>query len=406
VEKDVIKRHPGSGRPPTRQTPPAPDAKRDPRVGEAVQRVAERLGGLPQVVAVAIAGSRGAGLQDASSDVDLYVYALGEVPLEFRRELGGAGAEIANRFWEPGDEWLDAASGLHFDIMYRSPAWIEGQLDRVLVRHEASLGYTTCFWYNIIHSQAIVDPRGWYATLQQRAHVPYPEGLRRAIVEENLPVLRRNRSSYRAQIARALERNDLVSRQHRITALLASVFDIAFALELEPHPGEKRLLDYLPEALAELVRGVIEAGADLLERIDSLLDAVERRIEAQGLTLPAASIEHVAAWVADLDRACAFYVRWFGGVPGPLYRSQRRPLASRFVSIGNAARLELMTMAGEPARPAHIAISVGSRDAVDWLVERMRADGIGIASGPRLTGDGYYEAVVIDTEGNLVEITA
>jgi catechol 2,3-dioxygenase-like lactoylglutathione lyase family enzyme len=358
------------------------------------------------VVAVALAGSRGAGLQDAGSDVDLYVYALGEVPLEFRRELGGAGAEIANRFWEPGDEWVDAASGLHFDIMYRSPSWIEDQLDRVLVRHEASLGYTTCFWYNIIHSRAIVDPRGWYAALQQRARVPYPEGLRRAIVEKNLPVLRRNHSSYRAQIARALERNDLVSRQHRVTALLASVFDIAFALELQPHPGEKRLLDYLPKALAELVHRVIEAGADLLQRIDNLLDAVEERIEAQGLTLPAASVEHAAAWVADLDRACAFYVQWFGGVPGPLYRSQRRPFASRFVSLGNSARLELMTMAGEPARPAHIAVSVGSRDAVDRLVERMRTSGIGIASGPRLTGDGYYEAVVIDTEGNLVEITA
>jgi lactoylglutathione lyase len=133
---------------------------------------------------------------------------------------------------------------------------------------------------------------------------------------------------------------------------------------------------------------------------------VEERIEAQGLTLPAARVEHAAAWVADLDRACAFYVRWFGGVPGPLYRSQRRPFASRFVSIGNSARLELMTMAEEPARLSHIAISVGSRDAVDRLVERMRAAGIGIANGPRLTGDGYYEAVIVDSEGNQVEITA
>jgi hypothetical protein len=97
-------------------------------------------------------------------------------------------------------------------------------------------------------------------------------------------VKRRNRSSYRVQIARALERNDLVSRQHRVTALLASVFDIAFALERMPHPGEKRLLEYLPKSLAELVRRVIEAGADLLERVDNLLDAVEERVEAQGLT--------------------------------------------------------------------------------------------------------------------------
>ena len=219
----------------------------------------------------------------------------------FRRELGGPSAEIDNRFWEPGDEWVDASSGLHFDIMYRSPSWIEDQLDRVLVRQEASLGYTTCFWHNIIHSKLIVDPRGWYATLQQRAGVPYPEGLRRAIVQKNLPILRHNRSSYRVQIARALERNDLVSRQHRIAALLASVFDIVFALERMPHPGEKRLLDHTPKGLAELVRGVIKADTDLMERVDVLLDAVKERIAAEGLTLPAARIEHAAAWVADRE---------------------------------------------------------------------------------------------------------
>jgi catechol 2,3-dioxygenase-like lactoylglutathione lyase family enzyme len=374
-------------------------------VNEFVQRIGEKFGRLPQVVAVAIGGSRGAGLHDARSDVDIYVYTLGEISTEFRRELGGPGAEIANRFWEPGDEWGDAVSGLHIDIMYRSPSWIEDQLDRVLVRQEASLGYTTCFWYNIIHSKTIFDPRGWYATLQQRALVPYPEGLRRAIVEKNLPVLRHNLSSYRVQIARAVERGDLVSRQHRVTALLASVFDIVFALERMPHPGEKRLLDYVPKTLAELVSGVIKAESDLIERVDALLDAIEERIQAEGLTLPAARIEHAAAWVADLDRACAFYVRWFGGVPGPLYRSERRPFASCFLSIGRSARLELMTMSEEPSRPAHIAIAVGSRDAVDRLVERMRTDGITIASEPRMTGDGYYEAVVIDSEGNLIEIT-
>lgn len=374
-------------------------------MNEVVQRVGEKFGRLPQVVAVAIGGSRGAGLHDARSDVDIYVYTLGEISPEFRRKLGGPGAEIANCFWEPGDEWVDAASGLHIDIMYRSPSWIEDQLDRVLVRQEASLGYTTCFWYNIIHSKTIFDPRGWYATLQQRALVPYPEGLRRAIVEKNLPVLRHNLSSYRVQIARAVERGDLVSRQHRVTALLASVFDIVFDLERMPHPGEKRLLDYVPKALAELVSGVIKAESDLIERVDALLDAIEERIQTEGLTLPAARIEHAAAWVADLERACAFYVRWFGGVPGPIYRSEQRPFSSCFLSIGRSARLELMTMAKEPSRPAHIAIAVGSRDAVDRLVERMRTDGITIASEPRLTGDGYYEAVVIDSEGNLIEIT-
>ena len=65
-----------------------------------------------------------------------------------------------------------------------------------------------------------------------------------------------------------------------------------------------------------------------------------------------------------------------------------------------------MNLPGETPRMAHIAVSLGSRDAVDRLVAAMRASGVVIARGPRVTGDGYYEAVVSDTEGNLVEITA
>jgi hypothetical protein len=171
---------------------------------------------------------------------NLYVYTVREVPVDFRRTLLGESAEIDNRFWEPGDEWSDPSSGTHIDIMYRSPEWIEGQIERILSRHEASLGYTTSFWYNIVHSEALLDPRGWYQGLQNRGRVAYPEGLRRAVLMKNWPVLRRNHSSYRRQIEVALNRGDIVSVQHRVTAFLASFFDVWFALERKPHPGEKR----------------------------------------------------------------------------------------------------------------------------------------------------------------------
>ncbi len=240
------------------------------------RRLAERFGGLPQVVAVALAGSRGAGAADPRSDFDLYVYAHGEIPVSFRRQLAGGAGEIDNRFWEPGDEWTDSATGARMDVMYRSPAWMEDRLERVLVRHEASIGYSTCFWFNVLHSEALFDLRQWYRELQQRARAPYPEELRRAIVDKNYPILRTNRSSYRAQIGLALERDDRVSVQHRVTALLASFFDIWFALERKPHPGEKRLLGFLPREWADLVRAVLDAGPpDLLLRIDALLDRLD-----------------------------------------------------------------------------------------------------------------------------------
>ncbi len=116
-------------------------------------------------------------------------------------------------------------------------------------------------------------------------------------------------------------------------------------------------------------------------------------------------IEHVAAWVSDLERARAFYERWFGTKAGPKYESARRPFASRFLTFGEGARLELMAAPRETPRLSHIAVSVGSREAVDALVERMRAEGVTILSEPRETGDGYYEAAIADSEGNVVEIT-
>ena len=129
-----------------------------------------------------------------------------------------------------------------------------------------------------------------------------------------------------------------------------------------------------------------------------LLDPDERIVSAK--------VDHVAAWVSDLDRARAFYERWFNARAGSVYSSATRDFQSYFLSLGSGARIELMTAPAEPARSAHLAISVGSREAVDRMVEEMSAEGVRIVSGPRVTGDGYYEAVVADSEGNLLEITA
>jgi len=261
-------------------------------------RLAAAYGAHPQVTAVALAGSWGASSADGASDVDLYVYATPPLSLDARSAIarsGGAGGrvELGNAFFEPGDEWVDAATGLVVDVMYREPAFVEGELDRLLVRHEARVGYSTCFWWNVLHSAPLLDRTGWYAAQQDRARAPYPEPLRRAVVARNHPLLRSNISSFAAQLERAVERRDATAANHRAAALLASAFDVLFAVNRTPHPGEKRLVAWAealcplrPAGLATLVAKLIEAaaaGGPCRAAVDALVEPIDRILAGEGL---------------------------------------------------------------------------------------------------------------------------
>jgi lactoylglutathione lyase len=124
-------------------------------------------------------------------------------------------------------------------------------------------------------------------------------------------------------------------------------------------------------------------------------------------------IEHVGLWVHDLERVAAFYSRWFGARVGPRYENPRKGFASHFLEFGGGARLEIMTRTDVTASAeaeqlgfAHVALVIGDEPAVDALARKFAAAGVAIDSGPRRTGDGYYECVVRDPEGNRVEIAA
>lgn len=265
---------------------------------EPARAVAAALAELPQVEAIAVGGSGATGKADPSSDVDLYVYCRAEIALARRAAIAGRFSpvpEVGNSAFEPGDEWTDAATGVRVDVMYRSPTWIEAQLDAVLVEHRATVGYSTCFWWNVRTSSILFDRDGWFGRLQERASVPYPEPLRRAIVAKNHPLLRSAQSSFLRQVELALRRDDPVAVQHRTAALLASYFDVLFAVDRIPHPGEKRLLTWAeelcpgrPPGMAEDVRAVLLAsaapgGAGLIERLHAMLDRLDDVLRTNGL---------------------------------------------------------------------------------------------------------------------------
>lgn len=260
--------------------------------------LAARFAELPSVLAVVLSGSTSNRVDDGRSDFDIYVYTTAEIPVAWRTALAqehGLHVAIDNRYWELGDDWIDARVGRMVDIIYRWPDWIQEQLDRLLVRHEASTGYSTCFWHNVLHAEALFDRDGWFAGLQAQARHPYPEALRRAIVAKNHPILRRTLSSYMQQIELAIERRDHQSVNHRVAALLASYFDILFALNRQPHPGEKRQVSYAetlcplrPPALAGQVEAIIAAVAPagqaaLLAQANALLDGLDALLLAEGL---------------------------------------------------------------------------------------------------------------------------
>jgi hypothetical protein len=266
---------------------------------DLAQRIAARFAELPSVIAVAIAGSQMAQASDAHSDIDLYVYTTQEIDPMVRLAIAesfanepGAHIEIDNRFFEPGDEWRDAASSISVDIMFRHPRWIDDQLNRLLVRYEASVGYSTAFWFNVLNSHPLFDRDGWYAQRQQQARQPYPDSLARNIIAKNHSLLRNTQSSYRHQIELAVERRDRVSVNHRIAALLASYFDVLFALNRLPHPGEKRLIAYAEayckhhpvDMKRDIEMVLINAGEawedqHLLREIDKLLDGLDALLD-------------------------------------------------------------------------------------------------------------------------------
>ena len=128
-----------------------------------------------------------------------------------------------------------------------------------------------------------------------------------------------------------------------------------------------------------------------------------------------ARIEHVALWTRDVERLRDFYVRHFGARAGEPYRNPARGFDSCFLEFDGGARLEIMRTTQlelAEARPGaqrhgltHIAVGVGSEARVDSLTGELRAAGFPVVDGPRRTGDGYYESVVLDPDGNRIEIT-
>jgi lactoylglutathione lyase len=130
---------------------------------------------------------------------------------------------------------------------------------------------------------------------------------------------------------------------------------------------------------------------------------------------PMLRIDHVAFWTEELERLVNFYEKYFGASAGSMYVNPAKGFESRFLSFESGARIEVMRsstlnpLSHDPGAErmglAHLAISVGSLGRVQELTALLRQDGFTVVDGPRHTGDGYFESVVLDPDGNRIEIT-
>ena len=124
-------------------------------------------------------------------------------------------------------------------------------------------------------------------------------------------------------------------------------------------------------------------------------------------------IEHIAMYVNDLEKTKDFFEKYFNAKSNSGYHNQKTDFRSYFLTFDDGARLEIMnrpkmndeTKAVNRTGFIHIAFSVGSAEAVDKLTDKLRKDGYEVISGPRTTGDGYYESCIIAIEGNQIELT-
>lgn len=232
-----------------------------------VQEIYDKFEELEQVEALALGGSRASGNNDEKSDYDLYVYVTDKIDESVREAFLSAYCEemeIGNHYWECEDNVI-LKDGVAMDIIYRTVDNFDNYLKFVIEEGHAMNGYTTCFWHNIKTSEIIFDKTGKYTKLKERCAIPYPQELKKNIIEKNMKLLSGVLPSYDKQIKKAFDRHDFVSINHRVTGFLESYFDVIFAVNEMTHPGEKMLVkicreqcEILPERFEENIVGLFE----------------------------------------------------------------------------------------------------------------------------------------------------
>lgn len=272
---------------------PMVKTKEDDDPHNVARAIATQFAAIDRVEAVMLGGSLATGRADADSDIDLYIYSEGEIPVEARAAIINPRAremQLDNAFWEAEDYWREEESGVKVETIYRNPDWETAYLKDLFANNRAHMGFSTSRWHSIVTFKILFDRSGWAASLKSSADMPYPDGLAKAIIEKNFALLRGSMADHPTGIASAVKRDDLVFVHSRINALLDCYFDILFALNRELHPGAKRQLAYAerlrlkPEKMKEDLTKLLTHcdPKQVVGKVEKIVDRLEDLLAKQG----------------------------------------------------------------------------------------------------------------------------
>ena len=239
--------------------------------------------------AIVLSGSKTSLINDEMSDYDIYVYSKEKINIETRKNFAekySSYCELGNDYFEYGDELI--IENICFDFMYRDLSFVENEINYIWKNCNSKIGYTTAFLYNIKNSKIIYDKDFKFKSLKEELNKEYPNKLKENIINKNLAVMKDKKcASFFEQLEKAIKRKDIISVNHRITAILSSYFDILFALNKELHPGEKKLIKYahklcklLPENFDNDIENIINSklNKNILDNVDKLIENLKKVI--------------------------------------------------------------------------------------------------------------------------------
>ncbi len=203
---------------------------------------------ISSVESIAIGGSSAYMASDNRSDIDVYIFVNENIPVSKREEIikkHSSLYEIGCEYFGSGDEFLFDKAHLQLDVMYFNIYDFESMIKNVWCNYGASNGYSTCFLYTLSVLNILFDKNSKIKNLKEILKNDYPTQLQENIIKRNMFLMKKKPfASYFEQIEKAIARNDKNSINHRISAFLASYFDVIFAVNKMLHPGEKRLVEY------------------------------------------------------------------------------------------------------------------------------------------------------------------